>query len=86
MSHSQSQQRLLYEIGALDFALDDTVLFLDTHPDNHEALHYYHEVHEKLKKARDEYIEQYGPLTNDSVMSHKRWTWVDNPWPWEGEI
>ena len=36
--------KIIYETG---FAIDDTVLYLDTHPDCEEALAYYH----KMKKS-----------------------------------
>ncbi len=80
---NQSQQQLLQYITQVTFALDDVILFLDTHPCNREALQYYQEVREHRKKAMKEYNKQYGPLQIDQVESCDYWTWLDDPWPWE---
>ena len=71
----------VYETG---FALDDIILYLDTHPTDVEALNYYH----YMKSLRDEavynYEATYGPLFNYQVNSSDYWSWADGPWPWEG--
>ncbi|MBQ4563659.1 MAG: spore coat protein CotJB [Lachnospiraceae bacterium] len=77
MNHPMS----VYELG---FALVETALFLDTHPDNAEALEYYHQIKHQYDAAVDEYNRTCAPLTIDSVHSHDDWTWAKTPWPWEG--
>jgi spore coat protein JB len=72
--------RLIYESG---FAVDDVVLFLDTHPCSQEALAYYHDMRTIYKKAVREYEENFGPLTAESVDIDNQWTWTQEPWPWE---
>lgn len=71
----------VYESG---FAMDDIILYLDTHPGDRDALAYYHYVVELRKQAMDAYEAQCGPLMIDEVCSDNCWTWVDDPWPWEG--
>lgn len=70
----------VYETG---FALDDVALYLDTHPMDQTAMNYY----KFMKKANEDaicaYEQSYGPLTVDSVTSDN-WSWIKNPWPWEG--
>jgi spore coat protein JB len=74
---------LMRKIRAVDFALWETHLFLDTHPDDTEAL----ALNAKYKKRRDtlvsEYESKFGPLDMSRVSSEKRWQWINEPWPWE---
>ena len=65
--------------------MNEAGLYLDSHPTCREALAYF----EKHKKEHDdavrEYEDKYGPLTLSSAGGEKRWTWVTEPFPWEGE-
>lgn len=79
-----NRTQLLCWIDAISLAVYDTALFLDTHPEDQEALNYYHENNSVRKQLLNEYSELFGPLTMDTVNDTGRWTWVDNPWPWEG--
>lgn len=76
---------LLRTVQELGFAIYDTVLFLDTHPDNQIALDYYHAHLPLFEAAVREYEENCGPLTIHGVNSCDSWTWVETPWPWEME-
>ena len=76
---------LMKRINMLSFAVDEAVLFLDTHPEDREALRYYHEMNAQRQKAVAEYTAEYGPLTAGSVTNAERWTWVDCTWPWQKE-
>lgn len=76
---------LLRKVYEASFAVDDVILYLDTHPDDQDALNYYQYVSELRKQAMDAYEAQCGPLMIDEVQSDNYWTWVNNPWPWEGE-
>ena len=76
---------LLRKVYEASFAVDDVILYLDTHPDDQDALNYYQYVSELRKQAMDAYEAQCGPLMIDEVWSDNYWTWVNNPWPWEGE-
>ena len=84
--NSQNRNTLLQYITEISFAAYDTLLFLDTHPNDQQALAYYREVSQKRKEAMAEFDRQYGPLTADceSAASGDSWTWINRPWPWEG--
>ncbi|MGN0659611.1 MAG: spore coat protein CotJB [Emergencia sp.] len=73
------------EVQMYDFALVDTGLFLDTHPDNQAALTFYDETRKKYLEAVEAYEEQFGPLTATDTDVENGWTWVQTPWPWEME-
>lgn len=68
----------------LSFAVYETVLYLDGHPDCPEALEHYNALIAELEQVTDEYEEKYGPLTIYS-NSCDTWKWVSSPWPWESE-
>ena len=46
---------LLMQIMMLDFAVQDSALFLDTHPNDKEALNYFNEATTRLRNAKREY-------------------------------
>ena len=77
-----NKKELLRELQELDFAIQEAVLFLDTHPHNEVALSYYRYVTGLRRKAADEYNRVCGPLTS---RDRRRWDWVNSPWPWERE-
>jgi len=74
--------RFIYQV---DFAVDDIVLYLDTHPCDQKAIDYYCEYKILRDKAVKEYTENFGPITNEYVCVDNYWTWTQGPWPWEGE-
>lgn len=80
---AQSKSQLMKQINEASFAMDDVTLFLDTHPDNMEALQYYKNVAAMRRNAMAAYQQQYGPLMIDQVTGNG-WTWETEIWPWEG--
>ena len=50
------------------FAVDDIVLYLDTHPDDMNALNYYNYVVRLRKEAVDAYQQQFGPLLQPTEL------------------
>ena len=80
-----SCNNLKKKLQTVDFAIIDTVLFLDAYPKNAQALDYYHKLvneREMLKKAIN---ESCGPIDSMSNKSRNEWAWVASPWPWEIE-
>ena len=65
------------------FAMDDVVLFLDTHPENQDALRYYKPVRDMRDQSMAAYERRFGPLRYTDVTSMS-WNWVTEKWPWEG--
>ncbi|MCI5943594.1 MAG: spore coat protein CotJB [Eubacterium sp.] len=79
------QQNLLFYIDAVSFAALDASLYLDSHPDDAEALRYFHHYNQARKQALKEYSVRFGPLTLDTVQEGCSWKWATQPWPWEME-
>lgn len=85
MNNNPSRQELLHFINVASFSVDDAKLFLDTHPENREALAYFNEYSNMRNQALTEYARLYGPLTIDtaSASSCDYWKWINEPWPWQ---
>lgn len=82
---ANTRSSLLKKIQELDFALYETVLYLDAYPENREALAYYHDMLSKRDKLCAEYESHVAPITAFGNESHTSWDWVSGPWPWEYE-
>ncbi len=78
---TNSREKMLRQLQAYDFALYDTVLYLNAYPDSREALNAYNKYSRLAKRARDEYESKYGPLTLPKEASN--WNWTNGPWPWQ---
>ena len=74
---------LLGKIRAVDFAIQETVLYLDAYPCCREALEYYHQLVEIRENLNMAYTEKCGPLTKETNKSTCNWEWIASPWPWE---
>lgn len=76
------RESLLKRWTVLDFLAVDLHLFLDTHPDDEEAIKKYNSVIEEGDTIRAKYEEMYGPLYGFRSPSKDYFTWIDCPWPW----
>ncbi len=74
---------LLKRIQVCDFALNDAVLYLDTHPEDAAALEYYGKYQAMRHNAAEDYTVRFGPLSHADYDGGRRWKWVDGPWPWQ---
>ncbi len=76
---------LMNKINQYSFAMNEANLYLDTHPFDTEALAYFQKYRELRVEAVKEYAKYYAPLCIDYAVSDKTpWSWVNEPWPWEG--
>lgn len=80
-----SKEQLMQTINEVSFAVNDIILYLDTHPCDEEAMEFYRKNVAMRKKALKEYAQYYGPLTIDTADESLdcKWDWVLQPWPWE---
>ena len=82
--NQMNRQQLFGLINTVSFAVDDLLLFLDTHPDDAEAIKAFHHYSDIRRSALLAYSDQYGPLTIDTADPCSHWNWATEPWPWEG--
>ena len=72
----------LCELMALQFAVTELGLYLDTHPDDKEALRLLTEYAALSQEGSRRYEARYGPLQL-SAVTREGYNWTDDPWPWE---
>ena len=72
----------LSELMALDFAIKELGLYLDTHREDEEALALFRSYVDLSREGRQKYVETYGPLMQTELPG-EGYRWLDDPWPWE---
>ena len=77
------RKNLLRRLQICDFTLVECNLYLDTHPDDQNALAYFQKYRKMRDETKAEYVRKYGPIRAEDVTSDTTWTWIDSPWPWE---
>lgn len=80
----QNCRSLMNQLRAVDFALTETVLYLDAYPDCNEAMCFYRKLVAQREQLVAAYEAQCGPLTMYG-NSGNTWDWAQGPWPWEAE-
>lgn len=78
------KQKAMLLVQQTCFAIDEAVLFLDTHPGDKKAMEYFRRAQQRRDTAVADYEKRYGPLTAAATKSAE-WNWIDNPWPWQIE-
>ena len=75
---------MLEEIQAIDFVIVELNLYLNTHPDDHEAIRQFNDFTEKSMLLKIEFEKKFGPLMNfGRSFSNYPFNWGDTPWPWQ---
>jgi len=80
--YSKDMVNLLKEIMAVDFAVYELALFLNTHPTDRRALEDHNTFATKSQELKAMYEKKYGPLVLDSI-SEFPYQYINDPWPWE---
>ncbi len=81
---NKNRESLMRDVQISQFALVEANLYLDTHPDDCEAMKAIIDYSEKFSCAVEKYQENCGPLFADSSDSVP-FEWVTSPFPWETE-
>ncbi len=68
----------------VDFAIQETVLYLDAYPKCREAMALYRSLTAERRQLVAQYEEACGPLTMYGNLGDT-WQWTETPWPWEPE-
>lgn len=80
------KQRALLDLQRSKFATIDAGMYLDGHPDDETALKYFRAMCKQKNQAEEVYQKHFGPLMMCDAGKGGRWEWIDEPWPWEGEV
>ena len=70
------------ELQTLAFMIQELALYLDTHPDDREALELYQTYQKMIHKGKVEFNEK-RQLNHGMPTQGDRYRWLDDPWPWE---
>lgn len=73
----------LHQLQNLHFAVHELGLYLDTHPNDNEALDLFNEYAEQYAGAMQQYEQKHGPTVQIAAGLNGRYEWTDGPWPWE---
>lgn len=71
------------ELQALQFAVQELALYLDTHRDDQEALEQYRAYQQMYAHCLEEFMKNRGPMNHNRKSGSDRYDWLDDPWPWE---
>lgn len=75
---------LLERLQAVDFAVLELNLYLDTHPHDMHAIEQFNQLAQQRWGIAQEFESLYGPLLNfGHSYSGYPWQWNDVPWPWQ---
>ena len=86
MHFVNEQEKMLHDINLLSFVVVELNLYLDTHPDDRNAMEYFNHYNRMTNQAKKEYSAKYGPLTISCADTSEcsDWKWALSPMPWEG--
>ena len=78
------KENMMSPIYMHGFVCDDAALFLDTHPDCPQALDLFQENFARYENAVKHAAAAKNPLFRRDAASDCGWSWINEPWPWEG--
>ena len=80
-----SRGALFEAIRQVSFVMDELRLYLDTHPNDREALAMFLENQERRKTLIGDYTAKYGPVESYQINNDGTWSWANSPMPWKAE-
>lgn len=79
-----NKEQMLRDIGILSFTVVELSLYLDTHPNDRNAMEYFNHYNRIKTQMEKEFSKTYYPLSLDCAESNQEWRWGAAPLPWEG--
>lgn len=83
--NKMSKEELLKQITVIDFMIEDLHLYLNTHPEDREAIIKYNTFVMQCHALKQQYERFYGMLSEHGSFSPYPWQWMNEPWPWKYE-
>ena len=77
------KERAYLDLSRIAFAMHEVNLYLDTHPTDQSALFEFQKIRKELENVKTKYENTYGVLCASDVTNDDKWTWINNPWPWD---
>lgn len=85
----QERSQRLLEIDEISFTLNDLNLYLDTHPEDQEALTMFNQAMTKRKQLMQTFAKDFDPLTLNCITpenNQQKFSWSNGPLPWDNQI
>lgn len=79
------RDELLLKIQELTFKTIDLNLYLDMYPNDDICYKEFKNAVADLKKYKELYEKNYGPLCMTDTLFYDSYKWEKNPWPWMNE-
>lgn len=74
----------LLELQQIGFGLVELTLYLDTHPNDMQAIQQFNQLAQHRQHCAQQFEMQYGPLLQfGHSFSKYPWQWSESPWPWQ---
>jgi len=83
VNHEMKNMSPKNELQMLGFVLQELALYLDTHPEDEEALQMYRNYQQAYHSGMMHYSEHCKPLSHTVPVNDKNYSWLKDPWPWE---
>lgn len=74
------REKLLLRLSSAQFARWELHMYLDTHPNDMQAIAMEKKYADMASALVEEYESKYGPLSPRSGVAAE---WLQNPWPWD---
>lgn len=84
MEPNSPREDLLNKWRQYNFAIVDLNLYLDTNPNDKNAIKLLNNYITMAKELTEQYENMYGQLSVNSNNGANTFTWIKKPWPWEG--
>ncbi|MBQ9122334.1 MAG: spore coat protein CotJB [Lachnospiraceae bacterium] len=81
---TSESNRMLKDIGIVNFVMVELGLYLDTHPYDQEAMEYFQHYRRMYNRMVSDFSERFYPLNMCNANDTEKWTWTLAPMPWEG--
>lgn len=78
-----TREELLTRISEIQFVLVELNLYLDTHPEDEDAVADYNAYSAMLKELMTAYCSEYGPLMGFGHSPMTAGSWAASEWPFE---
>lgn len=73
----------LHQLQSLNFAVSELGLYLDTHPNDEDAVALYNQYVEQYADVLHQYEQRYGATTQMGAALTGEYEWLNDPWPWD---
>ncbi|WAH38346.1 spore coat protein CotJB [Alicyclobacillus dauci] len=75
----------MHELQSVDFVLVELTLYLDTHPDDKQALAQFQQFQKRKQNLVQQFESAFGPMYEFgmSPADGTSWKWAETPWPWQ---